>query len=79
MNSTNRPATALSNHHPNAEQVGAHLVIEESNWVPGKHPDTHRRYEGQTSYLEEYLRCIRCGVEVLRQRDLPDGCEGGGP
>jgi hypothetical protein len=51
------------------------LVIDKTEWVPGKHPDPHRQRESQTEYLERYLRCIQCGVEVLSKRDLPEECE----
>ena len=74
MGQTNSIEESLSNRHPDAQEVGPHLVIDKTDWVPGKHPDPHRQWEGQTEYLERYLRCIRCGVEVLRERDLPETC-----
>jgi len=76
MSDTSSRVETLSNRHPDAEQVGSHLVIDKTEWVPGKHPDPHRSHEGQTEYLERYLRCIQCGVEVLSERDLPESCEG---
>lgn len=75
MSYTSSRVETLSNRHPDAEQVGPHLVIDKTDWVPGKHPDPHRRHEGQTEYLERYLRCIQCGVEVLSKRDLPEECD----
>ena len=75
MSDTSSRVETLSNRHPDAEQVGPHLVIDKTEWVPGKHPDPHRRHEGQTEYLERYLRCIQCDVEVLSKRDLPETCE----
>lgn len=55
--------------------VGEHLITEEAELVPGKHPDPSRRHEDQTEYLERYLRCIKCDVEVLSERDLPGECD----
>ena len=75
MSDTSSRVETLSNRHPDAEQVGPHLVIDKTECVPGKHPDPLRRHEGQTEYLERYLRCIQCGVEVLSKRDLPESCE----
>jgi hypothetical protein len=62
--------------YPDADQVGDHLVIDKTEWVPGPHPESHRRTEGGPEYREQYLRCIRCGVEVLRERDFPEDCDG---
>ena len=76
MSDTSPRVETLSNRHPDAEEVGPHLVIDKTQWCPGPHPDPHRRREGQTQYQEEYLRCILCGIEVLRERDFPDSCEG---
>jgi len=76
MSNSNPRVETLSNSHPDAEQIGPHLVIDKTEWVPGKHPDPHRRHEGQTHYRERYLRCLQCGVEVLSKRDLPESCEG---
>jgi len=75
MSDTSSRVETLSNSHPDAEQVGPHLVIDKAEWVPGKHPDPHRRHGGQTEYLERYFRCIQCEVEVLSKRDLPKECE----
>ena len=75
MANTSSRVETLSNSYPDAEQVGSHLVINKTEWIPGKHPDPHRRHEGQTEYLEQYLRCIQCEVEVLSKRDLPATCE----
>jgi len=76
MRNSNSRVETLSNRHPDAEQVGPHLVTDKTEWVPGKHPDPHRQHEGQTEYLERYLRCVQCGVETLSKRDLPESCEG---
>lgn len=78
MSDTSSRVETLSNRHPDAEQVGPHLVIDKTEWVPGKHPEPHRGYEGQTEYLERYLRCIQCGVEVLNTEDLPETCDSEG-
>jgi hypothetical protein len=78
MSDTSSRVETLSNRHPDAEQVGPHLVIDKTEWVPGKHPDPHRRREGQTEYRESYRRCIQCGVEVLSKHDFPDECESEG-
>jgi len=75
MSDTSSRVETLSNSYPDAESVGPHLVIDKTEWVPGKHPDPHRRHKGQTEYLERYLRCIQCGVEVLREDDLPETCD----
>jgi hypothetical protein len=77
MSDTSSRVETLSNRYPNAERVGPHLVIDKTEWVPGKHPDPHQRHEGQTEYLERYLRCVQCGVEVLREDDFPETCESG--
>jgi hypothetical protein len=77
MSDTSSRVETLSNRYPNAERVGPHLVIDKTDWVPGKHPNPHRRHEGQTEYLERYLRCVQCGVEVLREDDFPETCESG--
>ena len=58
-----------------AREIGGHLIIEDADWVPGKHPDPNRRRQGQTEYLERYLRCSQCDVEVLSERDLPEECD----
>jgi hypothetical protein len=77
MDKTTRGLERLSdNSYPDAQRVGAHLVIDKKDWVPGKHPEPHLREEGQTGYWESYLKCIDCGVEVLSKRDLPESCEG---
>ena len=55
--------------------VGEHLITEEAELVPGKHPDPRRCHEGQTEYLERYLRCTKCDVEVLSERDFPEECD----
>jgi len=65
----------LSDRHPDAERVGPHLVIDKTDWVPGRHPDPHRRHEGQTEYLESFYQCLRCEVQVLSKDDFPETCE----
>lgn len=58
------------------DQSGSwHLVIDKREWVPGKHPDPHRRREGQTEYVERYLECVVCGADRLRKRDFSETCE----
>ncbi len=76
MQNTGRRVETLSNQYPDAERVGDHIVLDKSEWCPGKHPEPHLRDEHQVGYVESYYRCIRCGVEVMRTRDLPDECEG---
>jgi len=75
MPDTSSRVETLSNRHPDAEQVGPHLVIDKTEWVPGEHPDPHLRCDGQTEYLERYLRYVQCGIEVLSKDDLPETCE----
>lgn len=58
---------------PAPEPVGDHLVIDKREWVPGRHPEPHRRH-GQREYLETYFRCIRCGEQRLRKREFPEAC-----
>jgi len=76
MEPTTSRVETLANRFPDARHVDAHLVIDESEWVPGEHPDPNKGHEGQTEYLERYLRCIECGVEVLSEHDLPVECNG---
>jgi hypothetical protein len=76
MEPTTSRVETLADRFPNARHVDAHLIVDRCEWVPGKHPDPERRYEGQTEYLERYLRCIDCGVEVLNESDLPVECDG---
>ena len=75
MQPTNSIEESLSDRHPDAERIGPHLVIDKTDWVPGNHPDPYRRQQGQTEYLERYLRCIQCGVEVLNKGGLPEECD----
>ena len=67
---------ASAQQHPDAEQVGSHLIIDKTEWIPGQHPDPHRGHPEQTEYLEHFYRCTLCGVEVLQKRDLPNSCHG---
>lgn len=64
---------------PGAEYVGEHLVIDKTELVPGAHPDPHLREDGQTTYPDRYFRCIHCGAERLRRRDLPAECDAPAP
>ena len=75
MSDTSSRVETLSNSYPDAERIGSHLVIDKTEWVPGKHPDPHLRHENQTEYPERYLRCISCGVEVLSKSDFPQECD----
>ena len=63
--------------YPDEKTVGPHLVIDRVEWVPGEHPDPHRRDDGRLSYPEPYLRCLRCGVECFSEADFPEECEPG--
>ena len=77
MSDTSSRVETLSSRYPDAEHVGPHLVIDKTQWCPGPNPDPHRRHKEQTEYLERYLRCVQCGVEVLREDDFPETCESG--
>ena len=77
MKPTNRIVATQSNRYPDAERVGEHLIIDRTEWVPGEHPNPHRRHHGQTAYLERYYRCLRCGCEAISKADLPAECESG--
>jgi hypothetical protein len=68
--------TASARDHPEARYVNAHLVIDRREWVPGKHPNPEQRYEEQTEYLDQYFQCIRCGIAVQNESDLPVECDG---
>jgi len=60
--------------YPEASTVDSHLVIDKREWVPGEHPAPHLREQGQQAYMETYVRCLRCGAEALRHKDLPPDC-----
>lgn len=62
---------------PDAEYVGPHLIIDKTEWAPGANPEPHLREDGQTTYPERYLRCLRCGAERLRRDEFPDECDAG--
>lgn len=64
--------------YPDAESVDGHLIVDRTEWIPGKHPERHRRWDGQRAYRERYYRCIRCGVECVSLADFPPECEGPG-
>lgn len=74
-NSDSVHAEHISEGAEDVKGVGEHLITEEAEFVPGKHPEPSRRHKGQTKYLERYLRCIKCDIEVLSERDLPEGCD----
>lgn len=60
---------------PEATPADPHVVIDKREWVPGEHPEPHRREQGQQAYMETYVRCLRCGAEALREEDLPPECD----
>ncbi|QSG14372.1 hypothetical protein HSEST_0828 [Halapricum desulfuricans] len=62
--------------HDGASKTGEHRVIRKSEWVPGHHPEPHKRDGTRSGYIEHYLKCVRCGVEVLNKMDFPDECRG---
>ena len=41
MSNTSSRVETLSDRHTDAEQVGPHLVIDKTEWVPGQHPDSN--------------------------------------
>ena len=60
---------------PDAEYVGPHLIVDRTEWAPGGNPEPHLREDGQTTYPERYLRCIRCGAERRRRDEFPNECD----
>lgn len=64
---------------PDAEYVGDHLIIDKTEWVPGRNPEPHLREDGQTTYPERYLRCLRCGAERLHRDEFPEECDASVP
>lgn len=60
--------------HPDARAVGEHLVVDKSEWVPGRNPERQLGYDGQRGYAEAYLRCIQCGAERQSERGFPPDC-----
>ena len=64
MEHTSRSVETLSNRDETTEEVGEHQVIQQAEMVPGEHPEPHLRTEGQTQYLERYLKCVNCGVAL---------------
>lgn len=62
--------------YPDAYPVGEHLVIDRTEWVPGRDPEPHRRHDGQRAYRESYYRCLKCGDERQAKRYFPDHCDG---
>lgn len=70
---TNRKSSAPE--HPDATPVGEHLVVDKTEWIPGEHPDRHRRWDGQQAYRERYVYCIKCGAERMAEADFPDACD----
>lgn len=71
---TNNPKSTAPT-YPDAEPVGPHLVVDKTEWVPGKDPEPHRRYDGQRAYRERYYRCLKCGEERLATADFPEQCD----
>jgi hypothetical protein len=67
--------TSADRGYHDVEYVGPHIVIAKQEWVPGPHPEAHRRDQGQTEYVESYFRCVRCGAERLSKREFPDECD----
>jgi len=76
MSTHTNEQTSPAPSYPDADPVGSHLVIDRTEWVPGKDPDPHRRHDGQRAYRETYFRCIKCGEERLSKRDFPEQCDG---
>jgi len=72
------PDRSSSPDFPEAQPVGEHLVIDATEWVPGRDPDPHRGHDEQSEYLERYYRCLRCGAERLRTDDFSEECAGPG-
>jgi len=62
--------------YPDAEPVGPHLVVDKTEWVPGRHPESHRGFPDQRGYRESYYRCVVCGAERLARDDFPEECPG---
>jgi hypothetical protein len=62
---------------PDPDVVGEHLVVDKREWVPGEHPDPHRRRGGRW-YLETYFRCVRCADERLSTREFREECPAAG-
>lgn len=60
---------------PDAREVGPHLVIDKTEWVPGRHPESHLGFDGQRGYADSFLRCIRCGAERQSEQGFPPECE----
>lgn len=71
---TDRPSTAPR--YPDAYPVGPHLVIDQTEWVPGQDPEPHRRVDGQRAYRESYYRCLTCGAERQAKQYFPEHCDG---
>jgi hypothetical protein len=76
MSTHKNESTSPTPTYPNAHPVGHHLLIDKTEWVPGPHPEPHRRSAGQRTYPESYFRCIKCGEERLSKRRFPDSCDG---
>jgi hypothetical protein len=71
--------TSAAPSFPDAEYVGPHLIIDKTEWVPGENPEPHLREDGQTTYAERYLRCLRCGAERLHRDEFPEECDAAVP
>ncbi|MFC7143019.1 hypothetical protein ACFQMA_25300 [Halosimplex aquaticum] len=74
MSTHNSTVRSVAPSYPDAEPVGPHLVIDKTEWVPGRHPESHRGHAGQRGYRESFYRCVVCGAERLSKRDLPEEC-----
>jgi len=75
MSTHRSPQKTAAPQYPDAVPVGEHLVIDRTEWVPGRHPESHLGRTGQAGYVESYYRCLRCGAERQSERDLPAECD----
>lgn len=73
--STHKNTRSAAPSHPEADAVGPHLVIDRTEWIPGSHPEPHRRGDGQRAYAETYYRCLKCGIETVSKADFPEECD----
>jgi hypothetical protein len=74
MSRTTAEQKGVPPEHDGAEKVGEHRVMRKSQWVPGQHPEAHKRHGTKSGYIENYLECVDCGVEVLNKIDFPAEC-----
>ncbi|PSP65733.1 hypothetical protein BRC79_08425 [Halobacteriales archaeon QH_8_67_27] len=61
MSTHNSTVRSVAPSYPDAEPVGSHLVIDKTEWVPGRHPESHRGH-------------VKCDAERLTRRELPQEC-----